>query len=61
MNMFFKRCPIEITYYIMQYTYMPQNKILLNDIVNFTEKKQELYKIIIKLSLFIGFQSRILF
>ena len=45
MNAFFKRCPFEITSYIMQYTYIPQNKILLNDIVNFTEKKQELYKL----------------
>jgi hypothetical protein len=45
MNAFFKRCPFEITSYIMQYTYMPQNKNLLNDIVNFTEKKQELYKL----------------
>lgn len=44
MEIILKRFPIEIASYIMRYTYMPQNKILLHDIVNFTEKKQELYE-----------------
>lgn len=44
MEILLKRFPIEISYYIMRYTYMPQNKNLLHDIVNFTEKKQELYE-----------------
>lgn len=39
------RFPIEIASYITQYTYNPQNKDLLNDIVNFTEVKVELYKL----------------
>jgi len=37
--------PIEIASHIIQFTYNPQNKDLLNDIVNFTELKVELYKL----------------
>ena len=40
-----KSFPIEIASYIRQYTYNPQNKDLLNDIVNFTVSKLELYKL----------------
>jgi hypothetical protein len=40
-----KRFPTEIASYIIQYTYNPQNKNLLNDIVNFTVSKLELYKL----------------
>lgn len=45
MEIFFNRLPIEIVSYITQYTYNPQNKDLLNDIVNFTVSKVEIYKL----------------
>lgn len=45
MDEILNRFPIEIASYITQYTYNPQNKDLLNDIVNFTEVKVELYKL----------------
>lgn len=45
MENFFNRLPIEIVSYITQYTYNPQNKDLLNDIVNFTVSKVEIYKL----------------
>lgn len=45
MDEILNKFPIEIASYITQYTYNPQNKDLLNDIVNFTELKVELYKL----------------
>jgi hypothetical protein len=39
------RFPIEIASYITQYTYNLQNKDLLNDIVNFSVSKLEIYKL----------------
>ena len=45
MENFLNRLPIEIVSYITQYTYNPQNKDLLNDIVNFTVSKVEIYKL----------------
>ena len=45
MEKFLNRFPAEIASYIIKYTYNPQNKNLLNDIVNFTDSKLELYKL----------------
>ena len=45
MEDFLNRLPLEIASYIMQYTYNPQNKELLNDIVNFTVSKLQIYKL----------------
>jgi len=37
--------PIEIASHIIQYTYRPQNKQLLSDIINFTESKTKLLEL----------------
>jgi hypothetical protein len=39
---FINKLPLDIVLYIIPYTYQPQNKSLLNDIVNYNESKTTL-------------------
>lgn len=45
MNKLINILPHEIISYIIKYTHNPQNKNLLNDIVNFTNSKLQLYNL----------------
>jgi hypothetical protein len=44
-NNFIKKLPIEIINLIISYTYNPQNKILLEDIENYSDSKQKVLEI----------------